>query len=88
MVEYRLLDEKVRLFADDCMLYRPIHSQCDQLLHQHDLVALEIWAGDWGMRLSVSKCYLMLIHRSKHPCRSHYELDYHILEQVEETHTL
>ena len=36
------------------------------------------------MRFNVSKCYLMSIHRSKHPYSSHYKLDNHILEQVEE----
>ena len=55
---------KVRLFADDCLLYRPIHSPRDQLLLQQDLAALETWAEEWGMRFNVSKCYLMSIHRS------------------------
>ena len=55
---------KVRLFADDCLLYIPIHSPRDQLLLQQDLAALETWAEDWGMRFNVSKCYLMSIHRS------------------------
>ena len=36
------------------------------------------------MRFNVSKYYLMSIHRSKHPYISHYKLDNHILEQVEE----
>ena len=36
------------------------------------------------MRFNVSKCYLMSIHRSKHPYSRHYKLDNHILEQVEE----
>ena len=75
---------KVRLFADDCLLYRPIHSPRDQLLLQQDLSALETWAEDWNMRFNVSKCYLMSIHRSKHPYSSHHKLDNHILEQVEE----
>ena len=75
---------KVRLFADDCLLYRPMHSPRDQLLLQQDLAALETWAEDWGMRFNVSKCYLMSIHRSKHPYSSHYKLDNHILGQVEE----
>ena len=44
---------KVRLFADDCLLYRPIHSPRDQLLLQQDLAALETWAEDWGMRFNV-----------------------------------
>ena len=75
---------KVRLFADDCLLHRPMHSPHDQLLLQPDLAALETWAEDWGMRFNVSKCYLMSIHRSKHPDGSHYKLDNHILEQVDE----
>ena len=75
---------KVRLFADDCLLYRPMHSPRDQLQIQQDLAALETWAEDLGMRFNVSKCYLMSIHRSKHPYSSHYKLDNHILEQVEE----
>ena len=32
----------------------------------------------------VSKCYLMSIHRSKHPYSSHYVLDNNTLKQVEE----
>ena len=75
---------KVGLFADDCLLYRPIHSPCDQLLLKKDLAALETWAEDWSMGFNVSKCYLMSIHRSKHPYSSHYKLDNHILEHVEE----
>ena len=41
------------------------------------------------MRFNVSICYLMSIHRSKHPYGSHYDLDDnklddHILKQVKE----
>ena len=66
------------------MLYRPIHSPRDQLLLQQDLAALETRAEDWRMRFNVSKCYLMSIHRRKHPYSSHYKLDNRILEQVDE----
>ena len=75
---------KVRLFADDCLLYRPIDSPRDQLLLQQDLAALETWTEDLDMRFNVSKCYLMSIHRSKHPYNSHYKVHNHILKQVEE----
>ena len=78
------VSSKVRLIADDCVLYRQTHSPRDQLLLQQDLSALETWAEDWGIRSDVSKCYLMSIHRSESPYSSHYELDNHILEQVEE----
>ena len=75
---------QVRLFADDCLLYRQIHSITDQILLQQDLIALEAWAKEWGMRFNASKCYLMSIHRSKKPHTYRYKLDDHLLEQVEE----
>ena len=63
----------VRLFADDCLLYR--HTL------QHDLQQLEIWAKKWGMRFNAKKCYIMSINNKS----SHfYELDKHILQQVPE----
>ena len=75
---------KDRLLADDCLLYRQIHSPRVQLLLQQDLAALETLAEDWDMRFNVSKCCLMSINRSEHPYSNHYRLDNHILEQVEE----
>ena len=39
----------VRLFADDCLLYRTIRDLNDQLALQEDLRQLEIWASDWGI---------------------------------------
>ena len=46
---------QVRLFADDCLLYRTINSQSDHLTFQKDLEALEKWASDWGMRFNAKK---------------------------------
>ena len=43
---------KVRLFADDCLLYREINNNDDHLLLQQDLKNLEKWATDWGMRFN------------------------------------
>ena len=55
----------VRLFADDCLAYRPIHSDQDQIILQQDLTALQNWAERWGMRFNPQKCYIMHIHRSQ-----------------------
>ena len=41
----------VRLFADDCLLYRTIKTQEDQAALQKDLENLETWAKNWGMKL-------------------------------------
>ena len=71
----------MRLFADDCLLFRPINSIDDQILLQQDLKSLE---HDWGMRFNATKCYLMSISRSKTPHQFRYSLDNHILEQVQD----
>ena len=42
----------VRLFAVDCLLYRPIKSKDDQKKLQEDLPKLERWADIWGINLT------------------------------------
>ena len=49
----------VRLFADDCLLYREIRSFEDHLLLQEDLHRLEKWAEAWGMKFNAQKCYIL-----------------------------
>ena len=46
----------VRLFADDCLLYREIRSFEDHLLLQEDLHRLKKLAEVWGMEFNVQKC--------------------------------
>ena len=66
----------LKLFADDCLLYKTIISQDDHLTFQKDLEALEKWASDWGMRFNAKKCYLMSFNcRYRH----FYTLNNHIL---------
>jgi len=70
----------VRLFADDCLLYREINSQNDHNKLQKDLENLEKWAENWGMRFNATKCYIMSIKKKTHKL---YQLGGHILEQVD-----
>ena len=49
----------IRLFADDCLVYRKINSTQDQVVLQQDLLCLQAWAELWGMRFNPSKCYIM-----------------------------
>ena len=46
---------QVRLFADDCLLYRPIKCQADQEKLQRGLSALQDWADRWGTCFNPSK---------------------------------
>ena len=45
----------IKLFADDCVLYRPINSESDHFVLQRDLDQLEKWAytthGTWNLLL-------------------------------------
>ena len=44
-----MVSSQVRLFADDCLLYRPIKCRADQEQSQGDLSALQDWADRCGM---------------------------------------
>ena len=75
---------QVRMFADDCLLYRPIKTQHDQTLFQQDLNSLDTWANMWGMTFNPSKCYIMRNSRSRQPLQHAYTLCGQTLEQVDE----
>ena len=55
----------VSLFADDCLLYRPIKCRADQEQLQRDLSALQDWADLWGMCFNHSKCSDLRVSRPK-----------------------
>lgn len=50
------VNSSVRLFADDCLLYRMIKKEDHHLTLQADLKHLEEWANKWGMRFNTKKC--------------------------------
>ena len=56
----------VRLFADDCVLYRNIHSLQDCLTLQEDLTSLGQWEADWQMKFNVAKCHSMRVTRHQY----------------------
>ena len=51
----------IRLFADDCILYRPVKSFNDSILLQEDINSLHSWASTWLMNFNISKYYSMNI---------------------------
>ncbi|XP_071480876.1 uncharacterized protein [Diadema antillarum] len=70
---------QIRLFADDCLLYRQIRNQEDHLILQNDLTALVSWAHKWGMCFNAEKCYTMSVcSKSSY----FYQLNSHILQHV------
>ena len=53
----------VRLFADDCVLFRNIKSPIDCQILQDDLNSLAQWETDWQMKFNVTKCHSMRVTR-------------------------
>ena len=57
----------IRLFADDCVLYRKIHSRNDSESLQEDLNSLTGWASRWQMSFNTAKCRILRVTTKKEP---------------------
>ncbi len=78
------LKSSVRLFADDCVLYRNINSHNDCAILQDDLDKLGLWEKKWLMEFNVAKCHTMRVtrHRTGNRINHDYKLHGQILENV------
>ncbi len=72
----------VRLFADDAILQKEIHSNQDAILLQEDIDAVQRWEQDWQMQFNPSKCEVLTIPAAKHTITHGYRLHDHDLERV------
>ena len=79
-----VISSKVRLFADDCLVYREIKNRQDQIALQKDLNLLENWGSKWGMRFNAAKCNIMRMFRKQTPISTQYELSGQVLEEVKD----
>lgn len=55
----------VRLFADDCVLYRKINNPDDHLHLQTDIDRVVTWCHKWQMTLNTAKCKLVSFTRKR-----------------------
>ena len=76
------VNSKDRLFADDCLLYREIKNNQDQIDMQRDLDALMDWGSTWGMKFNAKKCNIMRVSRSRKPLQHFYSIGNEILQEV------
>ena len=80
------INSPLRLFADDCLLYRVINSAEDANMLQEDLNRLSEWANTWKLRFNVSKCTVIRCTRSLTPFNHVYTFNNHILN-LSDQHT-
>ena len=53
-----VITSQIRLFADDCLIYRPIRSSADCEALQRDLDSLERWSSACGMKFNTKNVKL------------------------------
>ena len=53
------IQSQLRLFADDCIMYRTINTPEDHTTLQQDLNQLSKWATTWQMEFNISKCNIL-----------------------------
>ena len=58
---------RVRLFADDTVIYFTIKSESDCWQLQDDLHSLEKWESDWCIEFNPSKCNVIRVTRRRTP---------------------
>ena len=78
------INSNIRLFADDCIIYREITTINDNNILQNDLNTLCKWEKDWQMNFNKSKCHVMHITNKRKPLTHQYNMSGIILSTVAE----
>ena len=78
------ISSKIRLFADDTILYRTINSTADTASLQADIEQLQRWCEEWQMAFHPSKCSVLRVTTSRSPLNVPYTLCGHTLELVKQ----
>ena len=77
------LKSNVSLFADDCVVYRPVATSSDCESLQSDLKQLERWEKKWMMSFKTDKCFILRFTRKKtYKIEYSYKLSGHYLQPV------
>ena len=65
------LKSQIRLFADDCTIFREIASREDCEVFQSDIHKLYQWTCKWQLHLNLSKCKALCISNKRTPPNLH-----------------
>ena len=59
------IKSSIKVFADDCLLYKRIKSPNDANAHQQDLNNFLLWADKWQLKFNTSKSYDLQVTKKK-----------------------
>ena len=79
VVPHYIQHSKLRLFANDRIIYREIKSIHDAELLQSDWEAAGRWEQDWLMHFHPDKCNILNVTKRKSPVQFCYKLNYIII---------
>ena len=78
------LSSSLRLFADDCLLYRVISCEEDIAELQRDLNTMFKWSQLWQVKFNVSKCVTLKCYRIRNPILTECFINTQKLQSVEQ----
>ena len=73
---------KIRLYADDVIIYRAILSSEDASILQEDFKKLVSWAATWLMSLNLNKCEHLVITSKKQPLSTMCNIRDYLIREV------
>ena len=76
------VSSSVRLFADDCLLYRVIRDQQDAASLQTDLNHLQEWEREWQILFNPDKCEHIRITNKRKVIQTSYNIHGQILNET------
>ena len=78
-----LVKSKIRMYADDTLIYNTIHNINDCLQLQNDLTELEKWSRIWQMDFDPSKCEFLMITNKKLALQFNYCINNQLIKEVQ-----
>ena len=75
------IHSKIRLFADDTLLYQPIETPDDHLQLQEDLNTLTKWASEWKMTFNIPKCKIIQFTTHRNKSKHLYTISLEVVEE-------
>lgn len=73
---------KIKLYADDILLYRTINSVADCTLLQNDIDSLTKWSSTWQLPFNLNKCEFLRVTNKFFPITTTYYMDAKSIKQV------
>ena len=74
---------KIKLFADDSLLYREINTENDTKILQKDLNQLQEWESTWKMEFHPNKCNLLRITNKTKKIAGNYFIHNTLVQETE-----